>query len=235
MAFDVYVGTLTRFYTEEWENVAQKYAREQGINYQIIHPDGDKGQPPSADEARPAIIAWRKGVFQSLRGYLRDPLEWDESDCLPYFTDRPGWDGYAALLLWAAYSEHPEQDMPELIPKENWTDDEVFLATLEKDSGTRYRQILEPELWLPCDFDFTFQAPNVANQPTWIGSTIALAKQLELLNDATFRINEEQLAECLNGKGGTETELEAAEFAFAIFISLAQKANEHCVPMILSY
>jgi hypothetical protein len=31
MAFDIYAGPFTRFYRRDWENVAQRFARLQGI------------------------------------------------------------------------------------------------------------------------------------------------------------------------------------------------------------
>ena len=31
MALDVYVGSLARYYAGEWENIAEKAARERGV------------------------------------------------------------------------------------------------------------------------------------------------------------------------------------------------------------
>ena len=55
MAFDVYVGTMTRFYRRDWENVAQRMSREQGIRYNVIYAGGEPAAPPSADEVREAV------------------------------------------------------------------------------------------------------------------------------------------------------------------------------------
>ena len=40
MALDVYVGSLARYYAGEWENIAEKTARERGAQYQIGRPGG---------------------------------------------------------------------------------------------------------------------------------------------------------------------------------------------------
>ena len=40
MALDVYVGSLARYYAGEWENIAEKAARERGAQYQIGRPGG---------------------------------------------------------------------------------------------------------------------------------------------------------------------------------------------------
>jgi hypothetical protein len=234
MAFDVYAGSLTRYYTDRWENVVQKRAREQGYSNQKIGPDGPR-TPPSPEEVQSAIADWRQAVAQALGEKLSEPLQWEESVSTPYFTDRPGWEGYSALLLWAAYASAPEAP-PERIPETGWADDPVFQRAIERDSGTRYRQILQPELWLPADYDFCFNYPSVVQQPTWIGSTGGLRRDLDELNERTFRASEAELARCLTGEFDAATELEHdALFTLALFVSLAREADHHRLPMILSY
>jgi hypothetical protein len=49
---------------------------------------------------------------QGLRESLTKPLDWNESQEAPYFTDKPTWDCYADLMLWAAYNEQPQLSRP---------------------------------------------------------------------------------------------------------------------------
>ena len=44
MALDVYVGSLTRYYAGEWENVSERTARERGTQFRI-------GRRAGSDEA----------------------------------------------------------------------------------------------------------------------------------------------------------------------------------------
>ena len=56
MAVDLYVGTLTRYYTRQWENVVQKMAREQGLKYQLVTPNqGDKDAITDPAVVEPAM------------------------------------------------------------------------------------------------------------------------------------------------------------------------------------
>lgn len=43
MAFDIYAGTLVRYYTRDWENVVQRQARIDGTPYTMIYAGGDEG------------------------------------------------------------------------------------------------------------------------------------------------------------------------------------------------
>src|SRR5882724_7787963 len=102
MAFDAHVGTLTRFYRREWENVAQRMARTQGLKYEKIYAGGKPEDPPAADEIRQAVTDWCSALTSGLKGHGVEAVSWDERDDQPYFTERPGYDGYGAMLLWAA-------------------------------------------------------------------------------------------------------------------------------------
>jgi len=114
MGLDVYVGSLTRYYAGDWELIAQQVAREAGVPLQIVRTNADP-----ADAIRdPAIIGpvvnrWRDQLSASLSEHLSAPLDWNEEADQPYFTDKPAWDCYSGLMLWAAYSEHPELKRPD--------------------------------------------------------------------------------------------------------------------------
>jgi hypothetical protein len=237
MALDIYSGSLTRYYCRDWENVAEKMAKAEGLKYTQISPDGpvDKADAPSPDEVRTAIGNWRRGLSKALGDNISSPLEWDESTSSPYATDRPGYPGYGGLLLWAAYADHDDKPRPEQLPEDGWFSDPVFAAATEKESGTSFRQIIQPEMWLPCEFEFSFQAPSPVNQPTWIGSSIELKRQLQKLNDLTFNATQQEIESWLNEEIVAKTEVEhAAKFAFAVFDSLCRFSIQNRVPIVVS-
>jgi hypothetical protein len=236
MALDVYVGTLTRYYTHDWENVVQRQAREQRMKYTLISPDGPVDKLPRADpaEVSNAIARWQQALTQGLGSNLREPISWRETSDAPYFTDRPGYPGYAALVLWAAYADKRDVAVPSALP-EDWYNDSVWKAACEKESGTPYRQVLQPEYWLPSEFAFCFKGPSPVNQPAWIGSSLALTRQLEALNAATFAASEADLDHYRTGEFDAPSQLEhAARFTLAVFLDLARKSVEHRLPMLLS-
>ena len=182
MGLDVYVGSLTRYYSGDWETIIQSLAHEGGVPVVIERVEtrpntwgalgrllrlfrvpspfrsssgADRVTDPAA--VRAGIIAWRAALTNTLGNDLSGALDWDESDESLYFTDKPTWDGYAALALLAAHAEHPEFAWPEEVP-EHWDQDPAWIASTAEGSRTRYRQILTPELWLPGAFEFVFLA-----------------------------------------------------------------------------
>ena len=234
MSFDVYAGTLTRYFTDDWENVVQRQARLDGMQYQRITPGGHQ-EPPPAAEVFEAVQAWCEAITNALGANIESPISWDESTERPYFTDRPGWPGYTGLLLWAAYAHSTDLSRPRELP-DSWDNDPAFVAALPKDSGTPYRQIIQPSLWLPCHFNFTFKAPDVTGDETWIGSTFALRDQLELLNEKTFGATDDQLSSYLTADFAATDEVEhAAKFTLAVFLTLSREACAHSLPMTLSF
>ena len=78
MALDVYVGSLTRYYAGEWENVSERAARERGAPFRIAHPGGSANDDNDSERIQPAILAWRLALSESLGARLTAPLEWDE-------------------------------------------------------------------------------------------------------------------------------------------------------------
>jgi hypothetical protein len=257
MAFDVYVGTMTRFYRGEWENVVQKMARQQGTQYRRIYAGGDPEPPPPAEEIQQAVAAWCAALSQGLAAHGQGPLTWNEDNEQPYFTDRPAWEGYSALLVWAAHDEHPDIPLPSTVPR-SWADDPAFERSTEKEFGSRYRTILEPQLWLPADFPFLFDFPTLTSEhPSRIGSTFALRRELDDLADRTGEkmrqlkgerppepppvtkkpgliarlFGRQRPAPLPAGPGLAET----AEFSLQIFRDLAGNACEHRLPIMLHF
>jgi hypothetical protein len=240
VAFDVYVGTLTRFYRRDWENVAQRMAREQGIRYKMIHAGGEPEAPPSAQQMHEAISAWQEFLSRALEPHNCGPIRWDEGDHMPYFTDRPAWEGYSALLVWAAHTEHPDLEMPAKVPQ-SWNDDPAYQRSISQEFKSRYTTILRPELWLPTQFPFCFESPTLVSEKGCIGSVFTLKEQLDRLWDETAS-KLEKAQEAVTGTSGTLENAESkpdlvntADFGLSVFRDLATKACENRLPMLLSF
>jgi hypothetical protein len=67
----------------------------------------------------------------------------------------------------------------------DWPDDPAYQAATAPGTGSRYEQLLTPELWLPCPFGFVVRTQDVTGEEIQIGSSVALLDQLELLRPAT--------------------------------------------------
>jgi hypothetical protein len=228
VALDVYVGSLTRYYRRDWDNVAQRMAREQGWQYSIVRPSEGAEAPPPAADIRRAVTDWCRGLSAGLEAHGYGPVRWDEADDRPYFTDRPGWDGYTALKVWAAHAEHPDLPLPDEVP-ESWADDPAWKRSTVREFKSRYRTILEPELWIPTEFPFVFEASTLVSDKTCMGSVLTLQRQLDALHGETAAHLKQTSASQPSGLAAM------AALGLDVFRQLAHKACEHRLPMMLDY
>lgn len=239
MAVDLYVGTLTRYYLGDWENVGQRWARENGIPYKVVRP-GDLAEEQQLitdpEVVRSAIYDWREVMTEGLGEFLNEPLEWDESIEAPYFTDRPHWDGYAGLLLLAAHEENPEFDPPQNISAK-WAEEPALRKSKSAEfAGTEYLHLLSSEMWLPTRFPFTFLFKDLTGHELYIGSAPRLLEELHVLNERTFKGTEDDRVKWRLDvpEPGGSFEV-AAKFGLAVFIELAERAIENRLPLKLDY
>jgi len=236
MALDVYVGSLTRYYVGEWENLAERTARERGAQYQVVRFGGSAGAVRDPERIHPAVTAWRTLLAQSLGDRIADPLDWDETADAPYFTGQPGWDGFGSLVLWAAYAEHPALACPARLPEE-WDNDPALLRSNAEGFRSRYSHLVRNvELWLPNAFEFTFEGADVGGRRVVVGSSTTLRRQLGELNGATWKASATAIAGWSRKPPAEGAPLElCARYGFAVLSDLAGQAVEHRLPMKLDY
>jgi hypothetical protein len=253
MALDVYVGTLTRYYRREWENAAQRMARAQGVKYQVVYPGGEAEPPAPAEEVRHAVAEWCESLSLALEPHGVGPVLLDEGSRRPYFTERPAWAGYASLLIWAAHAEHPDLPIP-AEGSQSWKEDPAYQRSTDREFKSRFRTLLEPELWLPTEFPFVFEAPTPVSEKTCIGSVFTLKQQLDDLHQLTgARLLELKAAthgepaptkKTDSQRRGTKERqpqppsaslCELAEFGLTMFRDLATKACDRRLPMLLDH
>jgi hypothetical protein len=237
MGLDIYVGSLTRYFARDWKTIVQQLAERGEIpQVQVIRANEPNDAVTDPVQIRAAVLAWRQGLSAGLQEHLASPLNWDEVGTTPYFTDKPAWDCYGALLLWAAYSEHSGLKRPVANPSD-WHDDPAFKRSIAEGYRTKYGQLLhDVEIWLPADFNFTFGAPWVTGDARRFGACGALLSQLDDLNARTWNVGSAELAEWRHAGAQHGAPLEeAARFALAVLLDLARKAAEHRLPMLLDY
>ncbi len=130
---------------------------------------------PDIQEILQAILTWRVELNQSLGDRIAQPLDWSEDLDAPYYTGRPGWDGFGSLVLWAAYAEHPAVRRPASLPEE-WDNDPALMRSNVAGFRSRYSHLVRNvELWLPNPFEFTFEGEDVDGRRVVVGSTATLA------------------------------------------------------------
>lgn len=221
MGLDVYVGSLTRYYVESSADVVERIAHHRGMAVS----DGQDAE----EVIRAAVVGWRDGLSRSLGDRLDGPLDWDESGPAPCFTDKPGWDGYGGTLLLAAHDEHPELPTPAQVSAD-WPDDPAYQAASAPGAGSRYHQLLTPELWLPCRFAFTVRTKDITGEEVELGSSMALLDQLELLS-TRYRLDGQPPDPAADGHSLSA----AAGNGLAVLLRLAERSVINRVPMKLDF
>lgn len=259
MGLDVYAGPLTRYHAGNWKTIVQQMGEAQGLLVHVVRL-ADPGQPAGPEETQAAVIAWQRGL-RAATGI--DGLDWPESAALPYFTDKPDWDGYWAVVLWAAADQFPDVSAPAELGRGSALgdptrlplvkrSDEVYLG---KPAGgligrlfgktaepppveSRYPHILmRPELWLPADFPRPFQERDLVGGRYWMGSSPRLLDELRTLNARTFRADDATIdAWAKEGPSQDDLRLErTARFGLAVFLQAARYSVEHRAPVKLDY
>ena len=234
MALDVYVGSLTRYYAGDWESIGKKEKRPRVRGRAgATRAGSDPGK--DSERIRKAVLGWRDGMKRALGQHLAEPLDWAETTEAPWFTGRPGWDGFGSLVLWAAYAEQPGLRRPAVLPEE-WDDDRALVRSNADGFRSRYSHLVRNvELWLPCAFDFTFEGEDVDGRRIIVGSSTTLGRQLGELNAATWKMDADELgALALNRPNGNGLET-CARHALAVMSGLVRQAVRHGLPMKLDY
>ena len=236
MGLDVYVGSLTRYYSGQWETVVQQWGRQEGVKVDVRRQNDPPDAITDPAEVTTLVEAWRKQLAASLPAEHAVRFDWKEGLDGPYFTDKPAWDCYAALLLWAAYDEHPDVPRAPVAP-DDWSTDPAYARSTAPGFRSRYGQLLyDVEMWLPVPFQFTFKAAGPAGKAMGFGSSHTLLDQLEDLNARTWRADEAAFAQWRKDGADHGAPLEtSARLALSIFRSLASASVEHRLPMLLDY
>lgn len=231
MGLDIYVGTFTRYYRHDWLTVVQRMFPDKVT---VVRPDA-RTDAPSSEEIASAVLGWQHGLGKSLRaGAL-----WSEDDSRPYFTDKPAWDGYGALLLWAA---HEDQGMSTserggAVVPEKWHQDPSLRKYADPNVQSRYAQLLlGEEMWLPIKAPAVFRSVDAAGNQRVFGNCAQLLAELQLLNERTWKMDDSD-PECWQREGvETGAALEPlARFGWEIMWRLAREAVRHELPMVMDY
>jgi len=259
MGLDIYAGTLTRYYAQNWKTVNQQWAEEHGWGFQRITPGGEplagEGQAPPA-EVQKDMENWRDQLLTALAQPGREPYApWPEDSEKPYYTDKPDWDAFGAMLLTAACHTYGEP-VPSTVQKDWKFTEHPVIKRLTEDRERVWSLFRGADWWIPLSDGFLFQAylPNGARAV--VATVGALRGELERLNALAWQADEDTIlgwsrtegypAGVEVGPGGvlaepdgrehTEYNTESlAKFSFSIFWRALRFAEENRVPVLMDY
>ena len=243
MGLDVYSGTLTRYYSGNWETVVEKWAKEQSIEYRLIRLDEDEDEDEenvltNPKEIQKEIVEWQKNLKKFLQEYITEEFWWDENNEKEYDTDKPDWDCYGALVLWALYLEQNKKYNKEILEKDwDWSKDPIYKISFSENYISKYEQLtMGCELWIPVDFNFVFTYDAPTGNEIIIGSCFELFRKLEDMNKMTWQASEKEIKRWREEiDPNTNLFEDKAKFGFSIFFQLTQFSINNRVPLKLDY
>lgn len=232
MNVDLYVGTLTRYYSEQWEN-----SRTRAGNRSPFGPQKGPANTIVTDpvELQGALAQWLEEASVKLKGHLKEPLAWQEGMLPPYFIGDLGLEGYGGAVLVAAYTSASHLPRPIGMMK-SWLGDPAIESCLKAGANDPLWEIVNCSMWYPVDFGFGIGMKDPSGTPIKAGSLELLWKALEYLNEANWAAGPDDLAAWRAIKlGHTESFDTQARFGFAVFHEMCRLAREHRLPMKLHY
>lgn len=261
MGLDVYAGTMTRHYSRNWKTIVQQLAEANGHKCELIGSDGKEIKPVENEaeiaEIRDIICQWTEQLAAGLERMgtpATHPL-WDETSEGDYFTDKPGWEAFGALVLLQAF-QLQKSALPEDV-EEGWSafDEPVVKECLSHKSDISL--LSNVAHWLPIADNaiFTVNLPNGAEAR--VATLQLLRHELDELNRQLWQADEQTILSWRDDKyyipvkqkksksilgllfnkkprDRYRTE-ELAQSAFSILYQAVNFAIENQVPLLLDY
>lgn len=261
MGLDIYAGSLTRYYSHNWKNKVQQIAEANGRKC-VLAAAGGQEIKPIEDEAeikeiRDIICQWTEGLAEALHQLgapVSNPL-WDETTESDYFTDKPDWDAFGALVMLQACLLQNCQ-LPEYV-ESGWIafSEPVVKKCMEQRTGISL--LSNVTHWLPIDDDVSFTVNLPTGDEAPVASLQLLKHELEDLNQQIWKADEQTILSwrddkyyipvkqkepkplfglLLRKKRGVKFRTEdLAQCAFSILYQAVNFAIEHKVPLLLDY
>ncbi len=254
MGLDIYAGTLTRYYMHDWKSVVQQWAEANGMKFQRFAPNEEEiEEETDPARVREAVENWRDQIVAAVSQPGQEPFTpWPEDCERPYYTDKPDWDAYGALLLAAACYSYGEP-LPATVSKGWDFMEHPLIRRLSEDQEKVWSLLRGAVWWIPLPDGFFFEAPLPTGNREVIATTAGLRQELERLNELAWRADEKTILGWSDTEGypadgtvndGTVQTGEThtvydtqslAKFAFSILYQALLFSETHQVPILLDY
>lgn len=260
MGLDIYAGTLTRYYSRNWKNIVQQLSEENGQQCVITDGCGNEIKPvedkAEIEQICDIVYEWANNFEANFAPPLSIPL-WDEKSECDYFTDKPDWEAYSALVMLQA-CHLLNQPLPEHV-ESGWN---AFKEPIVKEviSQKIINSLLsDVSVWLPIPNHSIFVAKLPTGNEASISTVSLLKQELEELNQQIWKADETTILSWRNDKyyvpvkqkepklifgfirraNKTKKEKycteELAQCAYSMLYQAVCFADEHHVPILLDY
>ncbi len=249
MGLDIYAGTLTRYYSRTWKTVAQQFAEANGIEFQTMYIE-EQGDIPTPESIQDDMQDFANQIAEALDD---GQTAWQESLDIGYYTDKPDWQAFGALILHTA-SIYYKVEAPKTIMSDEDIFEQELVARALNDEEVNMPLLNDCEWWLPFKGDDGFMCNLPDNREMHVSTIDVLVRMLDKINERSWQADEETILSWSKTEGYsgepidiTDENLEIADkvethsidslakFAFSIFYQGAKFAKENNVPLLLDY
>lgn len=259
MGMDLYSGTFTRYYARNWKTKLQQWAEENKFEFQTITPESNKVEDRrlSSEEIQANVEIWRDNLLNAIRSQLNtEVIPWQENNTAPYYTDKPDWTAFEALLLFIACKTYNEP-LPDKIGKKMSFEDFEISKRAYEDLKLRWSLLSGTICWLPLDEYFVFEGELPLGEGH-ISTTACLLQELEKINEFGWNADEQTIkswcetegyiyadAPIVDLPGGIQAHPASndyqwdteslAKYAYSIFCQAAKFSSVNRVPILMDY
>lgn len=230
MNVELFVGTMTRYYSEQWQNAATRQGNRS--------PFGGKDSKQAVNdpvELQGIIAEWLEQATDKLKDHLKEPLSWQEGMLAPHHVGELGVAGYGGLILLTAYTNNAHLPRPVRSMK-TWEADPAIQASLKAEKKDALWEIVNCGIWFPTQFAFGIGMKDPSGSPLKAGSIELLWRGLEYLNEANWGATSHDIAQWRTRPPAETDSFEAqVQYGFAVFHDLCKLAREQRLPMKLHY
>lgn len=260
MGLDIYSGKLVRYYSRNWKTIVQQLSEENGQKCVMTDGCGNEIKPvedkAGMEQIREAVCEWADNLASIIDPSLPTPL-WDEVTESDYYTDKPDWEAYGALvMLQACRSLH--RPLPPYV-ESGWNAFKEPIVKEAMSKQTANSLLADVALWLPIRKDSVCVATLPSGNEGAISTVSRLKQELEELNQQIWKADEATILSWRNGKyyipvKQKEPRLifgfirrtkktakekyrteDLAQCAYSILYQAVRFAEEHQVPILLDY
>lgn len=230
MFIELFAGTLTRYYSEQWQN-ARTRAGGEGPFYSAT----SNNVVTDPVELQGEINKWREDCSTKLKEHLPEPLTWQEGMSPPYEVGELSFEGYGGAILLSAYVTSGYLPRPTTFQK-TWNKDVAIESLANEAKGNTLWEIMNCSLWLPNAFQFGIGLKDPSGQSMRAGSIEVLWTALQHLNETNWKASPERIHEWRKIQLNESISFDAqSQFGFSVFYEMCKFAREKRLPMKLHY